>query len=229
MDYLAKYAAEFEKLFKLYKDFNAHTNISAIREKDDVYEKHFKDALEFFTDLKKFTEQSSAPLKIVDVGTGGGFPTLPLALVAKKEGLDIHFTALDSVGKKLKFIDLVNQEMELTNVSTLHARAEEIAMPAKAYRESFDIAMCRSVAYLNIVIELSIPLLKNNSSLVAFKQLGKTELKDSAKAIKEFNISLVLEKSYGADKEKQILIFKKTKNTAHKYPRKYSQIKAKPI
>ncbi|NQY80117.1 MAG: 16S rRNA (guanine(527)-N(7))-methyltransferase RsmG [Candidatus Caenarcaniphilales bacterium] len=229
MDYLDKYAVEFEKLFELYKEFNAHTNISAIREKGDVYEKHFKDALEFFPDLKRLAEQSEAPLKIIDIGTGGGFPTLPLALVAKKEGLDLHFTALDSVGKKLKFIDLVNEEMGLDNVSTLHARAEEIGMLGQAYRESFDIALCRSVAYLNIVIELSVPLLKKDAYFVAFKQLGESELKDATKAIKEFNINLESEKSYGVNQEKQILIFKKTQSTAKKYPRKYSQIKAKPI
>ncbi len=229
MDFLNKYSAEFEELFELYKEFNAHTNISAIREKEDVYEKHFKDALEFFPELQKLAEQSSAPMKVIDIGTGGGFPTLPLALVSKKEGLALHFTALDSVRKKLKFIDLVNGEMDLDNVFTLHARAEEIGMPGQVYRESFDIALCRSVAYLNMVIELSVPLLRKDAYFVAFKQLGETELDDAAKAIKEFKINLESRHNYGSNKEKQILIFKKTQSTANKYPRKYSQIKAKPI
>ena len=230
MTYLEKYTDDFKQLFELYQEeFNSHTNISAIRDREGVYEKHFQDALEFYDSLRNMAEEKADVISVIDIGTGGGFPTLPLALVAAREGLKVKFTALDSVAKKLKFVDLVNEKLALNNVETLHARAEEIAIAGEKWRESFDLALCRSVAYLNIVMELCVPLLKNNGFFVAFKQLGKTEMEDAQNIMKEFKLNLESEKVYGKEQEKQILVFQKKHSINKKYPRKYAQIKAKPI
>ena len=229
MSYLEKYASQFEKLFELYQEFNAHTNISAIRDREGIYEKHFQDSLECIELIQKISKDSNKTLELIDIGTGGGFPALPLAIIAQQENLNIKITALDSVAKKLKFIDIVSEALNLQNISTLHARAEEISSVNASHREYFDIAICRSVAYLNILIELAVPLIKTNAYFLAFKELGKTELKDSENASRELKIKLEGQKIYDLEKERKILVFRKIATTHKKYPRKYSQIKAKPI
>ena len=108
LELINKYSDDFQKLYQLYSDFISHTNISAFTNEEDVYHKHFEDSLVTypFITTQLVANQS---LKIIDIGTGGGFPTLPLALVAEREGLNLHFTALDSTAKKLKFIEIVKK------------------------------------------------------------------------------------------------------------------------
>jgi len=133
---------EFEELYKLYEEYNSHTNISSIREREDVYKKHFLDSLACFD----FVKDSKT---LIDIGTGGGFPALVLAIVLP----DLKIIAVDSVGKKIKFVELVKEKLALKNLTPLIARAEVLARD-KAYREKFDICTSRAVAQLNTLLEI---------------------------------------------------------------------------
>ncbi|NBV99890.1 MAG: 16S rRNA (guanine(527)-N(7))-methyltransferase RsmG, partial [Proteobacteria bacterium] len=241
LELINKYSDDFEKLYKLYSDFISHTNISAITSKEDVYRKHFEDSLITYpfiaaqlkvpdSCLEKNHENSTeneatkSPLKIIDIGTGGGFPTLPLALVADREQLNLHFTALDSTAKKLKFIEIVKEDLVLKNLNTLAARAEEIT---EDKRESYDIALCRSVASLPIILEICTPLIKLQGYFLAYKQCGK-ELEEAASAMKHLGVELIDSITY-FNNEREILVFKKNQNTKKVYPRSYSLIKKSPL
>ena len=227
LELINKYSDDFEKLYKLYSDFISHTNISAITSEEDVYRKHFEDSLvtyPFIAAQLKIPPSSNLPLKIIDIGTGGGFPTLPLALVAEREQLNIDFTALDSTAKKLKFIVKVKEDLALKNLNTLAARAEEIA---EDKRESYDIALCRSVASLPIILEICTPLIKLQGYFLAYKQCGK-ELEEAASAMKHLGVELIDRITY-FNNEREILVFKKNQSTKKAYPRSYSLIKKSPL
>jgi 16S rRNA (guanine527-N7)-methyltransferase len=227
LELINKYSDDFEKLYKLYSDFISHTNISAITSKEDVYRKHFEDSLityPFILAQLKISQSSNLPLKIIDIGTGGGFPTLPLALVADREQLNLDFTALDSTAKKLKFIEIVKEDLALKNLNTLAARAEEIA---EDKRESYDIALCRSVASLPIILEICTPLIKLQGYFLAYKQCGK-ELEEAASAMKHLGVELIDRITY-FNNEREILVFKKNQSTKKAYPRNYSLIKKSPL
>ena len=241
LELINKYSDDFEKLYKLYSDFISHTNISAITSKEDVYRKHFEDSLityPFIAAQLKVpdscpeknhenspeNEAAESPLKIIDIGTGGGFPTLPLALVAEREQLNLHFTALDSTAKKLKFIEIVKEDLALKNLNTLAARAEEITDDK---RESYDIALCRSVASLPIILEICTPLIKLQGYFLAYKQCGK-ELEEATSAMKHLGVELIDRITY-FNNEREILVFKKNQNTKKVYPRSYSLIKKSPL
>jgi 16S rRNA (guanine527-N7)-methyltransferase len=241
LELINKYSDDFQKLYKLYSDFVLHTNISAITSEEDVYRKHFEDSLITYpfiaaqlkvldSCLEKNHENSTeneatkSPLKIIDIGTGGGFPTLPLALVADREQLNLHFTALDSTAKKLKFIEIVKEDLALKNLNTLAARAEEIT---EDKRESYDIALCRSVASLPIILEICTPLIKLQGYFLAYKQCGK-ELEEAASAMKHLGVELIDRITY-FNNEREILVFKKNQSTKKVYPRSYSLIKKSPL
>jgi 16S rRNA (guanine527-N7)-methyltransferase len=227
LELINKYPDDFEKLYKLYSDFISHTNISAITSKEDVYRKHFEDSLityPFISAQLKISQSPNLPLKIIDIGTGGGFPTLPLALVADREQLNLDFTALDSTAKKLQFIEIVKEDLALKNLNTLAARAEEIA---EDKRESYDIALCRSVASLPIILEICTPLIKLGGYFLAYKQCGK-ELEEAASAMKHLGVQLIDRITY-FNNEREILVFKKNQSTKKAYPRSYSLIKKSPL
>jgi 16S rRNA (guanine527-N7)-methyltransferase len=223
LELINKYSDDFQKLYKLYSDFISHTNISAITSKEDVYRKHFEDSLITYPFIAAQLKVNP-PLKIIDIGTGGGFPTLPLALVADREQLNLHFTALDSTAKKLKFIEIVKEDLALKNLNTLAARAEEIT---EDKRESYDIALCRSVASLPIILEICTPLIKLQGYFLAYKQCGK-ELEEAASAMKHLGVELIDRITY-FNNEREILVFKKNQNTKKVYPRSYSLIKKSPL
>jgi 16S rRNA (guanine527-N7)-methyltransferase len=223
LELINKYSDDFQKLYKLYSDFISHTNISAITSEEDVYRKHFEDSLITYPFISAQLKVNP-PLKIIDIGTGGGFPTLPLALVADREQLNLHFTALDSTAKKLKFIEIVKEDLALKNLNTLAARAEEIT---EDKRESYDIALCRSVASLPIILEICTPLIKLQGYFLAYKQCGK-ELEEAASAMKHLGVELIDRITY-FNNEREILIFKKNQSTKKAYPRSYSLIKKSPL
>jgi 16S rRNA (guanine527-N7)-methyltransferase len=207
---------EFEELYKLYEEYNSHTNISSIREREDVYKKHFLDSLACFD----FVKDSKT---LIDIGTGGGFPALVLAIVLP----DLKITAVDSVGKKIKFVELVKEKLALKNLTPLIARAEVLARD-KAYREKFDICTSRAVAQLNTLLEICSPFVKTNGHLIAFKKFPiAEELKGSKKAAKTLGAEKIQEIVYQSDR--QLLIYKKVFKTPSQYPRDSAKIKKNPL
>ena len=169
---------KLELLFHRLVETNERMNVTAITECSRVALLHFADSIT----AEKFIPEGS---RVIDVGCGGGFPTLPLAIVRP----DIKILALDSTAKKLTFVDAVAKELDL-KVETLASRAEELACD-ESYRESFDVAVSRAVARLNILSELCIPFVKVGGSFIAMKgQGGNIELEEAQSGIKKLGCSL---------------------------------------
>ncbi len=213
---IEKNSEAFEILYKLYSEFNAHTNISSITDKEEVYKKHFEDSLIVVPYL------NTTDHKLIDIGTGGGFPALPLAIVFP----ELRITAIDSVGKKIKFLELVKQELDLKNLEALACRAEELAQD-EAYREQYDLALSRAVAELRVLLEYSIPFVKVKGKFIAFKKQSiKDEINAASNAIHRLGCKLTDQVEYS---DKQLLVFEKLKKNPNEYPRSNQQIKKSPL
>ena len=188
---------------------NKVMNLTAIRDKKDILEKHFIDSL-FLMDFIDDEDND-----FIDVGTGAGFPGLVLAIVYPEK----NFLLVDSVRKKVEFLGEVVKELKLKNVITSFERAEELI---KNNRERFDIALCRGVARLNVILEYMIPFLKVNGRFLAQK-LTVDEVEDSRNALKILNSEIVEIHKFKLPiiKDERIIIeIIKTKKTDIKYPRK---------
>ncbi len=216
-DLIKEHKTSFDTLYKLYSEFNAHTNISSITDKEEVYKKHFEDSLMILPYLN-----AAVNLKLIDIGTGGGFPALPLAIVFPQ----LQITAIDSVGKKIKFLELVKKELGLENLEPIACRAEELAQ-TKEYREEYDLAVSRAVAELRTLLEYSIPFIKVKGNFIAYKKQNiNDEISSAAKAIHILGCKLIDQVSYD---DKQLLIFEKLKKNSKEYPRTNQQIKKNPL
>lgn len=210
----------FDKFAELLVEKNKVLNLTAITEPDEIIVKHFADSL---TALSVIDVPRGA--KIIDVGTGGGFPGIPL-LIARP---DIELTMLDSTKKKLAFVQEAVNELGL-NAVVLHKRAEEAGQ--SELRESFDFCVSRAVAALNVLSEYCIPFVKVNGTFLAMKgSKGNEELEAAKKAIPALGGKVINKKSIILpDGGERILIdIKKISHTATKYPRVSAQISKKPL
>ncbi len=203
-------------------EWNEKMNLTAITAPEDVLYKHFYDCILF---LKAVTPAKNA--RIIDVGTGAGFPGMVLKIVRP----DINVTLLDSLNKRLVFLNEVIAELGLSGISTVHMRAED-AGKAAAHREKYDIACARAVAALPALMEYCLPLVKKGGCFVAMK---------GASAEDEMNRSLSAAHLLGADKptiicetltgneQRAFVISKKISQTPTRYPRKPAEILKKPL
>ncbi len=213
------------KRFKVYYDmlidYNTRMNLTAITEEDDVIVKHFCDSLCLLT---KFEVKSGS--KIIDVGTGAGFPGIPL-LIARP---DIKLTLLDGLNKRLVFLRDVLNELGL-EAEVVHARAEEGAND-KNLREKFDVSTSRAVARLNVLSEYCIPYVKKGGVFLAMKgPAAAEELEEATKAISILGGKLEKTQEYklSDDSTRTIVIISKEKHTPPAYPRHNSKIKKQPL
>lgn len=219
-------AEKFELLYTRLVEFNSHTNLTAITDAEGVITRHFADSLTAAPLLG-----STSGLSVIDVGCGGGFPTLPLAIVRP----DLRFTALDSTAKKLKFVEQTASELNLP-VQTLAARAEEVASPKAApsssLRESFDLCLSRAVARLPILAELTLPFVKVGGRLIALKGAdGETELAEAKTAIEKLggSVKAVHPLTLGSAGDRMLIEIEKIAPTPTAFPRTFGQIKKKPL
>lgn len=215
-------ATNIDLLEKLQQDTletNKLFNLTAIKDEEKFRELMVLDSL-YPLGLVDFDD-----MKVIDIGTGAGYPGLPLAICSKGE-----FTLLDSTKKKIDHINEFALANNISNVRGVNARAEEYA---KSHREEYDIAIARAVSSLNILLELIIPLLKVGGAFIAMKgSKGFEEIKDSEKALKELGAEVVeiQEIELPESKEKRInILIIKTKETKQKYPREYKDIVNKPL
>ena len=216
------YADKFEILYNELVDYNEKVNLTALTDAAGACAKHFADSLL----IDEYIPQGSA---LCDVGCGGGFPTLPLAIVRP----DLKITALDSTEKKLRFVSLMADKLSL-NVTILPARAEEVGQKAE-YRESFDCVCARAVARLNILSELCIPLTRVGGKFISCKAaLAKEELDEALSGIEK--LGGVLERAEEPlliteteEQTRAVFVFSKKVNTPAQYPRHYSKISKKPL
>ena len=215
---------KFEILSKLLIEENSKYNLTAIKDEELILPLHFADCL---LGMEYIPEGAS----VIDVGCGGGFPTLPLAIVRG----DLKITAMDSTEKKLGFVDLVCRELGLNNVKTLVGRAEDHGKDSE-YREKFDVACARGVSRLNILSELCMPFVNVGGRFVAMKgAMGVEEYKEAAGGIAKLgggNAEIYSKKLFVSENESQertFVVVEKVKNTPEAYPRMYSKIKNKPL
>jgi len=149
---------KFELFLKLFIEKNSQINLSAIRDEDGIIEKHFLDSLILSKYLK-------LKWKVLDLGTGGWFPGIPLKIIDKH---DAEFTLLDSVGKKITAVNEFSEKLDLENIEWIQGRAEEMWQDKK-YRWTYDYIVSRSVAYFPTLLEYTIPLLKVWGTFVSYK------------------------------------------------------------
>lgn len=198
---------------ELLKEWNQKINITAITEDVEIDQKHFLDSLTVLG-----TGLFEGQKKVIDVGTGGGFPGLPIKIV--NDELDV--TLFDSLNKRIKFLDIVIEELGLEGIRAVHGRAEESAR-TKEYRENYDICVSRAVAQLNTLVEYCLPFVKPGGHFIAMKGPDVQEEVDEAKnAIDTLGGELedIQEiKIPGTDIVHSLVIIKKVRNTAKTYPR----------
>lgn len=204
-------------------DWNEKINLTAITEEKDVYIKHFVDSA---TCLK--TGYIKDGMALIDVGTGAGFPGVPIKILSQK----VHMTLLDSLNKRITYLHEVIEKLGLQDVEPIHGRAEEVGVNSK-YREKYDIALSRAVAAMNVLCEYCLPFVKVGGYFICQKGSDcKEELKEAEKAIKLLGGQLVETQIFKlpfSDITHQIIIIKKVAETPTKYPRKPGKPAANPI
>ncbi len=212
---------QFEKYYELLVEWNEKMNLTGITEHDEVYLKHFYDSLLLIKALKDKRE-----LTLCDVGAGAGFPSVPLKIV--DPSFDV--TIIDSLNKRITFLNHVINELELEGIKAIHARAEEYVL---THRESFDLVTARAVARLNILSELCIPFVKVGGMFIAMKANdATTEIKEANQAIQTLGCKLdanIEELLPIENSKRHIIRYKKIKKTPQKYPRNFGRIKKKPL
>ncbi|MBR7928059.1 16S rRNA (guanine(527)-N(7))-methyltransferase RsmG [Aerococcaceae bacterium zg-ZUI334] len=215
---------QFERYYELLIEWNEKINLTAITEKDEVYLKHFFDSIMLLWELPLEHYQQ----RLVDVGAGAGFPSIPLKIVKP----ELEITIIDSLNKRINFLNIVSEELQLDNVQAIHARAED-AGQNPVYREQFDIATARAVASLNVLSEFCLPLVRKGGYFLALKAAkGQEELDDAQKAIhvlgaklEEVKVALLPVE----DSERTFIKIRKTLETPKKYPRKAGKPIKQPI
>lgn len=207
--------ASLAKYKDLLVEYNKKFNLTAIKSDEEIYLKHFYDSL---TLIKAYSLNGN--LKLLDIGTGAGFPGLVLKIFYP----DLELTLLDSNHKKIAFLEVVIKELNLKNVTCIYSRAENLP---KTYREYFDIVTSRAVAHLRILLELSIPYLKVGGKLIAMKGLSEDEIKESAKILEKLDSTIVDTIKFNLPIEgsnRSLVIVQKNKKTNEIYPRSYDKI-----
>ena len=224
-------AEQFERLSDMLLEFNAHTNVTALKTREDIAIKHFADSLAVLGyDIIK------NGASVIDIGCGAGFPGLPIKLLRP----DIKITFVDSTAKKLKFTSSVAQEFGMTNVEVCPERAEELV--AKGKREKYDVAVSRAVASLPVLVELVLPFVKQGGCFVAYKSSLEadvnnkdSELSNAISGIKRLGgkledvVDASLDVGEGETQNHSLIIIRKIGKTPDGFPRRYAQIVKKPL
>lgn len=216
-----KKVEQFYMYMELLLEWNEKINLTAITKPEEVILKHFIDSLTIINKIKPNT-------KIVDVGTGAGFPGIPIKIVKE----DIEIVLVDSLNKRIHFLDEVIQKLGLTKIETIHARAEELGRNKKI-RETFDYATSRAVANLSTLSEYLMPFVKVGGNVIAMKGSEiEEELQKAQKAISILGGEVIAVEKFilpKSDIKRHIVTIKKRNMTPMKYPRKAGTPAKEPI
>lgn len=216
IDITNKQLNQLEDYYTLLVEYNKVMNLTGIVEKEEVYLKHFYDSIT----LAKIIDLKNENL-LCDIGTGAGFPGLVLKIIFP----NLKVTLVDSLNKRINFLNIVIEKLKLTDIETIHIRAEEFS---KNNREKYDVVTARAVAALPILLEYCVPAVKVGKYFIPMKANIKEELEMSKSAIKKLDIEKTDEIDFKLPIENSnrcLLKFKKTKKTNIKYPRKNTEIK----
>ena len=212
---------KFNKYANILLEWNEKINLTAITDKKDIEVKHFKDSIT----IEKYIPQNA---KVIDVGTGAGFPGVPVKIVRN----DISLTLLDSLNKRIVFLNELLKELDISDVETIHSRAEEAGHNLK-YREKYDIATSRAVANLSTLAEYLLPFVKIGGYAICMKGPNvEDEINNSKIAIHELGGEIERVDNFkleNTDFERNIILIKKIKPISGKYPRKPGTPASNPL
>ena len=214
------FAGEFNKFFNLLTEHNKICNLTSITDETGVKYKHFYDSI--------ISEKLiSFGASVVEIGSGGGFPSIPLMIVRK----DLKFTLIEATAKKCRFLRSVVESLSLNCAQVLNVRAEEGAHD-KNLREKFDFALARAVAPLNTLCEYCLPFVRVGGKFIAYKGDNKEEIENADNAVKilggeiEEIVDYSLPEEYG---KRKLVVIKKVKSTPPSYPRGQGQERKNPL
>ncbi|WMJ82475.1 16S rRNA (guanine(527)-N(7))-methyltransferase RsmG [Clostridium sp. MB40-C1] len=214
---------QFIQYKDLLKEWNEKVNLTAIKEDEEIIKKHFIDSMKIF----QFHPLKNSK-KIIDIGTGGGFPGIPMKIIRP----DIDIVLLDSLRKRINVLDDILYKIGIDDVITMHGRAEEYGV-REEHREQYDAVVSRAVANLAVLSEFCIPYVKVGGYFVAMKGPSVDEEIENAKkavSILGGKIEGIIEVDIeGSDLNHNLVIVKKVKNTPRKYPRKAGMITKNPL
>lgn len=218
-----KQIEQFEKYYELLVEWNKVMNLTGITEFDEVMQKHFVDSAA----AAKYVEMEKVN-SLIDVGTGAGFPGIPLKILYPH----LQVTLLDSLNKRIKFLEEVVDNLGLTGIETVHGRAEDAAKKAE-YREQFDLSVSRAVANLASLTEYCLPFVKVGGKFVSYKSVSvDEEITQSKKAVYVLGGEIGKVEKFNlpeSDMERALVIIEKKRSTPKKYPRKAGMPTKEPL
>lgn len=207
---------QLKKYYQLVISWNQKINLTSITEEKSFYLKHFYDSLT----INKIKDLNSID-SLCDIGTGAGFPGIVLKIIFPH----LKVTLIDSLNKRVKFLDIVIEELNLENIATINMRAEEYS---RLNPEEFDLITARAVSKINILLELSINSIKINGHFLAMKGIKHVDENPSNRLFSELNCELDRELSFNLpfeNSERNLILYKKNKKTSKTYPRPFDKIK----
>ena len=211
---------KFVQYKELLLEWNNKINLTSITDEEGIAIKHFIDSLSIY----KYIKESKS---IIDIGTGAGFPGIPIKILCG--GMNV--VLLDSLNKRINFLNTVIKSLELNKIEAIHGRAEEYGAKS-GYREKFEVAVARAVSSLPILIEYCMPFLKIGGRMIAMKGSDLTEINISNKALTELGGIIESIENFTlpcSDINRNVIIIQKLDTYRQKYPRKVGQAKAKPL
>lgn len=214
---------QFELYFQLLVEWNQKINLTAITDQQEVYLKHFYDSIAPI--LQQIIPNKA--INILDIGAGAGFPSIPMKIIYP----ELSVTIIDSLNKRITFLNELSKQLDLSGVSFYHGRAEDFGQD-KQFRGKFDIVTARAVARLQVLSELTIPFLKVGGSLIALKAAAADEeISQAQTAITTLFSQVVSTNDYQLPNgdPRNITIVQKKKETPNKYPRKAGIPAKKPL
>lgn len=211
---------QLELYYQLLIEWNEKINLTRITEKEDVYLKHFFDS----ATINKVINLSDID-SFCDLGTGAGFPGIVIKILFP----NINITLVDSLNKRIIFLNEVIKQLDLKKINAIHSRIEDFA---RENREKYDLVTARAVAPLNILLEYALPLVKKDKYFLAMKANAEDELKNASNAMKIMNAKLLKEEIFllpFEESNRTLLLFQKINVTNNKYPRNNNEIKKRPL
>ena len=224
-----KQLIQFIQYYELLMEWNRFMNLTAITEYEEVLKKHFIDSLSIINILK-YEELSTKSISVIDIGTGAGFPGIPLKIVFP----NLQVTLLDSLQKRVNFLQAVIDELSLSDIRVVHGRAEEYASEGKGkYREQFDLCVSRAVANLSTLSEYCLPYIKVGGAFISYKSdKMEDEYIQAKRAIELLGGKKKKKASFtipGTDISRTLLLIGKVNKTPVKFPRKAGLPSKEPL